>query len=68
MPANTARLIRLKIDQYATDPDGLANNVKTLKGMDGVLRLRFGDWRVIFNDHGDIIAVIRIAGRGSAYE
>lgn len=68
MPANTARLVRMKIDQYATDPVGLANNVKTLKGMDGVLRLRVGDWRIIFTDGGDIIAVIKIAGRGSAYE
>lgn len=68
MPANTARLIRLKINQYATDPASLANNAKALKGTDGVLRLRVGDWRVIFNDHGDVIAVIRIAARGSAYE
>ncbi|MFN3546975.1 MAG: type II toxin-antitoxin system RelE family toxin [Mesorhizobium sp.] len=68
MPANTARLIRSKIDQYAADPGSLANNVKALKGTDDVLRLRVGDWRVIFSESGDVIAIIRIASRGSAYE
>ena len=35
MPANTAKLIRDKIKQYATDPASLANNVITLKGEKG---------------------------------
>lgn len=68
MPANTAKLIRSKIEQYAADPAGLANNVKALKGGEGVFRLRVGDWRVLFTDEGEVIAIVRIAPRGSVYE
>jgi mRNA interferase RelE/StbE len=68
MPANTARMIRAKIEQYAADPKSLANNVKALKGMDGALRLRVGEWRVIFTETGEIIAIIKIAPRGGAYD
>ncbi|AXS39284.1 type II toxin-antitoxin system RelE/ParE family toxin [Breoghania sp. L-A4] len=67
MPANVARNIRSKIEQYASTPESLAGNVKTLKGMDGIFRLRVGDWRVIFSEAGDVIAIIRIAPRGGAY-
>ncbi len=68
MPANTSRLIRDKIERYAADPGSLANNVKALKGEPGILRLRVGDWRVLVSEDGTVIAVIRIAPRGSAYE
>ena len=68
MPANAAALIRAKVLQYAADPTSLANNVKMLKGLEGVLRLRVGDWRVIFREDGTIIAVIRIAPRGDVYD
>lgn len=68
MPGNVARLIRSKIEQYANDPESLANNVKALKGMEGRFRLRVGDWRVIFSETGEIIAIIKIAPRGGAYE
>ncbi len=64
---NTARLIRDKVRQYAADPASLANNVKALKGCDGVLRLRVGDWRVLFTEDGEVIGIIRIAPRGNAY-
>ncbi|MEQ8405766.1 MAG: type II toxin-antitoxin system RelE/ParE family toxin [Oceanicaulis sp.] len=66
MPANDARRIRAKMAQYAEAPQSLAANVKALKG-DTALRLRVGDWRIIFDD-GVVIAVLRIAPRGSAYE
>ena len=66
MPANTARLIRSKIEQYATDPASLANNVKALKGRDAI-RLRIGDWRVIMEDDV-VIEVLEIGPRGSIYE
>lgn len=65
MPANMASRIRSKVEQYAADPQSLANNVKRLRGGDGALRI--GDWRVIFRD-SIVIAVIRIAPRGSAYD
>lgn len=68
MPANTAKLIRSKIEQYAAEPTSLTNNVKTLKGGEGMLRLRVGDWRVIFTEDGHILEVIKIAPRGGAYE
>jgi mRNA interferase RelE/StbE len=68
MPANTAKAIRAKIEQYAADPASLANNIKTLAGMDGVRRLRVGDWRVIFTETGEVLAIIKIAPRSGAYE
>jgi len=68
MPANVSRLIRSKMEHYTVDPGALANNVKMLKGEPGVLRLRVGDWRVLFTEHSVVIAVIRIAPRGSVYD
>ncbi len=68
MPANVSALVRSKIEQYAADPASLANNVKALKGELGVFRLRVGDWRVLFTEDGEVIAIIRIAPRGAAYE
>lgn len=68
MPVNTAQLIRSKVQQYAADPASLANNVKALKGMPGLLRLRVGDWRVIFRETGEVIAVTKVAPRGGAYD
>ncbi|MCJ2059994.1 type II toxin-antitoxin system RelE/ParE family toxin [Methylobacterium sp. J-048] len=68
MPVNTSALIRGKIEQYARDPASLANNVTALKGEPGVLRLRVGDWRVVFTEAGDVIAIIRIAPRGGVYD
>jgi mRNA interferase RelE/StbE len=68
LPANASRLIRDKIERYAVDPASLANTVRALKGESGVLRLRVGDWRVLFTEDGKVIAAIRIAPRGSAYD
>ena len=67
MPANTAKLIRSKVEQYAKDPASLANNIKALTGEAGVYRLRVGDWRVLFTESREVIAIVRIAPRGSAY-
>jgi mRNA interferase RelE/StbE len=67
MPANTAKIILAKIDQYATDPASLANNVTALQGRtDGAVRLRVGDWRVIIED-GVVLAVLDIGPRGGIY-
>ena len=65
MPANTATLIMGKIDAYALDPASQANNVKALKGREGI-RLRVGDWRVIMRD-GVVLAVLNIGPRGGIY-
>jgi len=67
MPANNARLIRGKIDQLATDPESLANNVKALKGSD-YSRLRVGDWRVIYSMDMVVLAIIEIGPRGGIYD
>lgn len=68
MPAASARLIRSKIGQYAADPASLANNVAALRGEPGVLRLRVGDWRVLFTEDREVLSIIKVAPRGSAYD
>ncbi len=65
MPANTAQRIRGKIEAYASDPASQANNVKPLRGRDGI-RLRVGDWRIIMQD-GTVLDVLEIGPRGSVY-
>lgn len=67
MPANTARAIRTKIESYAADPTALANNVVKLQGRTGY-RLRVGDWRVIFDEDGTVLAVLDVRPRGGAYD
>ncbi len=67
MAPDTASRIVAKIKQYASDPNSMTNNVRALKGREGILRLRVGDWRVLFKE-GVVIDVIRIAPRGAAYE
>ena len=67
MPANTARLIRSKIEAYATEPASKGNKVKSLKGREGI-RLRVGDWRVIMDDQGNVLAVLDIGPRGGVYD
>lgn len=67
MPTNTARLIRSKIEQYATDPSSLARNVVKLQGREGY-RPRVGDWRVIFDDEGAVLQILQIGPRGGIYD
>ena len=62
MPTNPATLIRTKIEAYAQDPSAQANNVKSFKGREGI-RLRVGDWRVIMDDQGNVLAVLDIGPR-----
>ncbi len=65
--ANRVKLIRSKITQYATNPASQANNVKRLTGVDA-LRLRVGDFRVIFSETAEKITVIDIGPRGDIYD
>ena len=69
MPANTARLIRAKIDLLAAGPMAPNNNVKRLKGSAN-FRLRVGDWRVVYTLQNDrlVIVIVKIASRGSVYD
>lgn len=67
MPTNTSQLIQSKVSDFAKDPQSQANNIKSLKGYAGVVRLRVGSWRVLINN-GIVVEVIKIAPRGSAYK
>lgn len=67
MPANDAKRVRGKIDQYAADPASLANNVKKLVGSD-YTRLRVGEYRVIMLEDLTVVEVITIGVRGGVYE
>ena len=64
---NKAQLIRSKIEAYAQDPASQANNVKSLKGREGI-RLRVGNWRVIMDDRDNVLAILDIGPRGSIYD
>ena len=61
-----SKTIRAKIDQYAADPSSLINQTKTLKGS-GLLRLRVGDYRVIFTVDGVVMMIIKIGHRRDIY-
>ena len=67
MPRNWAIRIRDKISLYADDPASQANNVKALQGMDAMLRLRVGDWRIVMCD-GVVLEILDIKARGNAYK
>ena len=67
IPRNTRELILDKVRQYADDPAALANNVKRLQGYSDRYRIRVGDWRVIFDDEGNVLLVVEVVPRGGAY-
>jgi mRNA interferase RelE/StbE len=56
-----------KIEAYAADPAAQANNVKKLQASDA-LRLRVGDYRVVFEESEAEIVVTKIGPRGSVYD
>ena len=60
-----SRLDYLAVD--ATDPASLVNNVTRLKGRAGS-RLRVGDWRVIFDEHGAVLEILDVGPRGGVYD
>ena len=66
MPRNWAERIRDKVRAYADNPASQANNVTRLKGREGLVRLRVGDWRVVMRDE-DVLRVLHVTSRGSAY-
>ena len=67
LPANDAKRIRSKINQYNDDPSSLFNNIKSLVGSN-FMRLRVGDWRVIMNDAGDVLYIHKIGPHGDIYD
>lgn len=67
LPANEAARIKSKIEQFARDPSSLSNNVKALTGSP-YIRLRVGDWRIIIDDQGNVLEVVKVGPRGGVYE
>lgn len=67
MPQDQAKRIRSKVELYARNPSDLSNNVKALAGSN-YIRLRVGDWRIIMDDAGMVLDVVKIAPRGSVYK
>jgi mRNA interferase RelE/StbE len=67
IPNPTAMRIRGKIEQYANDPASLASNVRKLQGRQGY-RLRVGDYRVIFDEHGSVLDILSVGPRSGIYD
>lgn len=59
--------IIFKIHQYADDPQSLKNMVKKLQNSP-FSRLRIGNYRVIFDEDGNIMSIERIESRGNVYK
>jgi len=69
MSRNVAQRILAKIDVIAAAPHAKHPNTTRLRGRDGDLRLRVGDWRVIYslNDEQKVMLVAKIDQRGQVY-
>ncbi len=63
-------VVRVRVEralyQLATAPSAVRGQIKRLKG-DPALRLRAGDWRIIFDPRRDEIVVLAIAHRREVY-
>lgn len=59
--------IEAKVDQLAMNPSALRNQIKPLKGI-RALRLRVGDYRVIFTEEGVILLILKVGHRRDIYE
>jgi mRNA interferase RelE/StbE len=63
----TASRILAALENYAGNPKGTFD-VKVLKGKYAVFkRLRVGDYRVIFDDDGDVMFIYEVKHRQEAY-
>ena len=63
-------LVIAKIEQYSEDPASLANQVMALVNSD-YLRLRVGNYRVIFRTESGVVAImliVRVRHRREAYD
>jgi mRNA interferase RelE/StbE len=66
LPLRDRDRIENKVAELAVNPEALRNQVKMLRGS-RLLRLRVGDYRVIFTDEGVVLAIIRIGHRREVY-
>jgi len=65
--SNRAKQIRAKIEQYATNPATLTNNVIQLTGS-SAKRLRIAGFRVLFTETETTIIILDVGPRGEIYE
>ena len=61
-----AKKIQAKMMAYAASPASFANQVKKLQGVEA-LRLRVGDYRVLFTEDGLILHILRVGHRREVY-
>ncbi|MEQ1867347.1 MAG: type II toxin-antitoxin system RelE/ParE family toxin [Micropepsaceae bacterium] len=68
MPRVDAQAVMGKLEAYAADR-GAPVDVKPLRGEKGVLRLRHGDWRAIFeiDPKARTMVVVEVVNRRDAY-
>ena len=64
LSATVRARIRTQLEAFAATGQG---DVKALKGRAGI-RLRVGDWRVIFYEDGDTIVVVAVGHRRNIYD
>jgi len=63
---NAAAKVSGKIEEYAADPKAFANQVTKLQGVD-VLRLRVGNYRVVFTEDLVVLTILKIGHRREIY-
>ncbi len=64
MQPTRAKAIISKIEDYAA---GAHVDARPMKGFDFV-RIRVGQWRIIIDEEGTVITVMKIAPRGDVYK
>ena len=62
--APTRKRIVAAIDLLSETGHG---DIKKLKGEKNLFRLRVGSWRIIYNEDGVVLLVLKIKPRGGAY-
>jgi mRNA interferase RelE/StbE len=67
MSKQNAALIEAKIDLLALNPASLANNIKALRGSP-VMRLRVGQYRILYTEDLIILDVLIIGHRKEVYD
>jgi mRNA interferase RelE/StbE len=67
IPERDRKRIKTRIDALAENPR--PHGVKALQGGEGYLRLRVGDYRIIYTvlDKVLLVVVIRVGNRGEVY-
>jgi mRNA interferase RelE/StbE len=58
--------IERNLDLLAMEPETFRNQIKMLKGST-LLRLRVGDYRIIYSDSGIVLSILRVVHRSNAY-